>query len=355
MRKMLLICVIGLLSVFLVYGFADAKVGGRCVNCHTMHGSQNGVAWGWLYDAGAGESGGPYGSLLVGTCLGCHTTDGADPYAGGYPFVKDSGDAFNDSNCLAGGFFPVTEDCTDNLDGNAHTIGSAQPPPGYGTATWYEGTTSTSGLTCAGTSGCHGSQTIDDPMAAIKGGHHQTATYGYRILAAYNGTTGTPVDGGGIGTKDYEKALIAGVTAAEGDRDVTETTFYHNVYKATGTDSISLLCANCHGVFHSDTMSGGAYIRHPTDVILPSGWQAQTDTVVNDFDAKFNPYGFTDVTDTVADKYVTCLSCHRAHGTVQADLLRFPYTTTEGGEQQAGRSPGTIIAYGCLGCHDGQR
>jgi hypothetical protein len=371
MRKMLLIGIIGFLSVFLVYGLADAKVGGRCVNCHTMHGSQNGVDWVWLKDGA--EPDGPYGSLLVGTCLGCHTapTGTSDPYpaAGtymGYPFVKSADDAFNDTNCLAGGFFTDSELGSDNSDGNTHTFGSTTAPPGYDES-WYTG--GTDGLGCAGTAGCHGSQTEPDPMAAISGGHHQTASYGYRILAAYNGGTPAAVDGGGdvaTYTKDYEKDLISSVNPAFGVRSSTEADYYHNIYSAgAGSDTISKLCANCHGVFHSDTQSGGAWIRHPTDIALPAYsagppvmWEPQNDTVYNEFDAKYNPFGFTDVSDTTGTKYVTCLSCHRAHGTEQYDLLRFKYTTGESGEQIAGRydgTPATNVAYGCLGCHSGQR
>jgi hypothetical protein len=364
MKKILIVCLVALLSLVMTYGFADAKVSGRCVNCHTMHGYQNGIPWVWL--KGASESDGPYGSLVVGTCLGCHTTDSSDPYpASGtyyhYPFVKTTAGTFTDMNCLAGGFFPVTElGGTTDYTGNAHTLGSTAIPVGYKSGySWYKGTTSSTGLTCAGSSGCHGSQTEDDPMEAISGGHHETKTYGYRILAAYDGSTETAVDGGGAGGsgKDYEKELIATVSPATGDRVGSNTTYYHNIYKAEvgGNNTISLFCANCHDDFHSKTQALGAWIRHPTDVALPSDWQAQQDTYVNNLDAKYNPFGFTDVSGTTGTKYVTCLSCHRAHGTDNYDILRFTYTAGESGEQQAGRAPGTIIAYGCLGCHNKQR
>ncbi len=368
MKKILIVSMTVFLAVVLVYGFADSKVTGECGNCHTMHGYQAGVELTWLKDAV--EPDGPYGSLLVGTCLGCHTapTGVTDPYPPSgtyyhYPFVKSADGAFDDMNCLSGGFFPVTELGTGDHTGNAHTIGTDVLPVGY-TADWYEGDTSITGLTCAGTSGCHGAQDVEDPMEAISGGHHETATFGYRILAAYNNGTPVAVVGGGDGTKDYEKALIAAVAESDGSRSSTDTIYYHNIYKAApaGTDTISQLCANCHGLFHTDTQSGTAWIRHPTDVELPAYsagppvmWEPSNDTVYNDFDAKYNPFGFVDVAGTTGTKHVTCLSCHRAHGTEQYDLLRFRYTLGEGGEQQAGRAPGTVIAYGCLGCHSGQR
>jgi Zn-finger protein len=372
MKKTLIMSVITLLSLLMVYGLANAVVSGSCANCHTMHGYQGGVEITWL--KGATDPDGPYGALIKGTCLGCHTTAGSDPYPGSgtyfhYPFVKSSiSGAFTDTNCLAGGFFPVTELGPGTAHtGNAHTLGSPAAPVGYTTGyTWYKGTSSATGLTCSGSSGCHGSQTIDDPSAAISGGHHGTSTYGYRILAAYNNGSPVAVLGGGAGGsgKDYEKALIAAVTPAAGGRSSTNTTYYHNIYKAAigGTDTISQLCANCHGLFHSETRALGAWIRHPTDVELPTYiagppvmWEPSNDTVYNNFDAKFNPYGFTNVSATTGTKMVTCLSCHRVHGTEQYDILRFKYTEAESGQQQAGRAPGTIIAYGCLGCHSGQR
>ncbi|MBW1796331.1 MAG: hypothetical protein JRJ38_18260 [Deltaproteobacteria bacterium] len=44
---------------------------------------------------------------------------------------------------------------------------------------------------------------------------------------------------------------------------------------------------------------------------------------------------------------VTCLSCHRAHGTDNHDILRFDYSTQIAGS--------TGVTAGCLGCHVGQR
>lgn len=362
MRKTLILSLTALLAVVLTYGLAGAVVSGSCANCHTMHGYQSGVEITWL--KGSTDPDGPYGSLLKGTCLGCHTTTGTDPYPSSgtyyhYPFVKSSiSGAFTDTNCLAGGYFPVTELGTTAHTGNAHTLGSTATPVGYPIGyTWYKGTSA--GLGCAGSSGCHGSQTEDDPAKAITGGHHGTSTYGYRILAAYNNGSPAAVEGSGAGGsgKDYEKALIAAVTPSAGARSATDTTYYHNIYKAAigGTSTISQLCANCHGIFHSETQLAGAWIRHPTDVELPTTMEPRNDLVYNNFDAKFNPYGFSNVSGTTGTKMVTCLSCHRAHGSDQFDILRFKYTEAEGGEQQAGRAPGTIIAYGCLGCHSSQR
>jgi len=352
MKRMIFSAMIACLAISFAVSASFAAVSGYCVNCHTMHNSQG------ASEMVFGGASGPQGALVRSTCLGCHTTSGTDPLAtpsgasGLYPFVQSTTSGFNDANCLAGGFFPAASETSDDHGSKAHSLGSTVDPAGYSDGyTWYLG--STNGLSCAGANGCHGSQTEVDQMGAVKGGHHGTAVYGYRILAAYN--AGTPAAVDGTGAADYEKAIIAGVTAATGDRSDTATTYDHNVYKAgSANDTISKLCANCHGDFHSDVGSASPWIRHPTDVALPGGWDPQQDTLVTDLDAKYNPFGFTDLVET-GTKYATCLSCHRAHGTGNDDILRFAYTATEGGQQQAGRAPDTVISYGCLGCHSGQR
>lgn len=360
MKKSLIRLTIMLAAAAMIAAFscpAQAAVTGPCVNCHTMHNSQGGTPMVF----GVGVTGAQK-ALVKSNCLGCHTTTSGDPLpsAGtqaGYPFVKGNG--FTDANCLAGGFFSYTDDDGDDNKGKAHSLASTVAPPGYTTGySWYTGTTN--GLSCAGSNGCHGAQDELEEMTAIKGGHHSPTAY--RILVAYNGGSGSEADVVGTGAADYEKALNASyATEPTGNLTRSAATYAHNIYKAgSGSgddDTISRLCANCHGDFHSDIGSAGSWHRHPTDVDLPTDWEVQGDTLVTDYDCKYNPFGFTDHTTTTGTKYATCLSCHRAHGTGNHDLLRFKYDPATDGstEQQAGRSTGTVIEYGCLGCHSKQR
>jgi len=337
-------------------GMALAKVSGPCVNCHTMHNSQGG--------ADMPPAGGPYGALVNNTCLGCHTTTGSDPLAGGFPYVKGT---FSDSVCLAGGFFTDTD--PDNA-GKSHSLGSTVAPPGYSSTgpqgAWY-GALSTKKLTCAGDSGCHGKHDVaseltggvDNQMKAIAGGHHDPSPAAYRILYV------NKVAVLGKGASDYEEALNA-FYGSEPTGDLTRAiaTKPHNYYyaKAATDNTISGLCGNCHGNFHKDIGTASPWRRHPTDVKLPGGWEVQTSALITDYDAKYNPFGFESPT-TVADdasaniKYVTCVSCHRAHGSGNRDILRFGYDSTNDpvNNQQAGRAPTTVVEFGCLGCHDRQR
>ena len=52
--------------------------------------------------------------------------------------------------------------------------------------------------------------------------------------------------------------------------------------------------------------------------------------------------------DTSDNPRVACISCHRAHGTPNDDILRFDYSTQIAGS-------GSSSSTGCLGCHHLQR
>lgn len=340
MKKSLITLTIILAAVAMVAAFscpALAAVKGQCSNCHTMHYSQNGTDW-----TGGGTEG-PYTALLVNDCLGCHTTTSEEPYAKGYPYVKGTG--YDNDKCLAGGFFQTDVEIDDDNGNKNHDIGADAEPAGFdaGESAWYTGMVN--GLGCAGSNGCHGNQTDLDDMAAIKGGHHSPTAY--RIL--YVGSDAVDCVDGPVtvaSPRDYEMALNAAPT--EGD--------YYNVYSADRDNDVTIseLCAKCHGNFHgesgntSDVGEAGTWIRHPTDVEIPSTWAIySTITIV---DRKWNPPGYASPTEGIAPTgtvMATCISCHRAHGTAENDLLRFAYST-----QEAGMSTSTV---GCLGCHDAQR
>lgn len=328
-------------TLFAFAGTAQAAVSGQCSDCHTMHNSQGGGDF-----PGVGPEA-PYSSLLVNDCLGCHTTTSADPLSddAGYPYVAGSG--FSDDNCLAGGFFTTTNFLqTDNNSNNEHSMGTTALPAGYN-ATWYTG--DTDGFGCAGSNGCHGNHVDENDMDAIAGGHHNTDS-AYRILyvdtEALGGSSALTVSAvDGVPTADYEEALIAntsyGTAAASLD---------HNVYSADAVadNTISELCAVCHGNFHgAGATSNSTWIRHPTDVVIPGDWIIGDETnTLTDSDNKRNPVGWDGAVEDTGERKATCISCHRAHGTANADLLRWAYSTQDAGSG---------VDYGCLGCHDKQR
>ena len=321
----------------LIVGFscpAAAAVSGQCSNCHTMHDSQG---------AAAMATGGPHASLLLADCLGCHTTSGSDPLddSNSYPYVSSTGDSFTDDNCLAGGFFPSTMGTGDNADDH-HGVSASQTndPAGYD-GSFYTG--GANGLGCAGSNGCHGNETDVSDMEAISGEHH-TSSGAYRMLYV----DGDPVESSGA--VDYEELIIktpaTSPVTSGGGQNV-------NIYCAgTATASyvtISALCAKCHGDFHgtANTQSGSDWIRHPTENAISTSWAIGALAYSPDgADYKNNPVGYDNATIDLDEKRVVCMSCHRAHGTENADLLRWDYST---------QSAGSALEYGCLGCHDTQR
>ena len=338
-EKKILWNLVVIISLFLCGGgISNAAVSGVCSNCHTMHNSQSGIVMGLDN---------PQSALLLNDCLGCHTSASNDPFVDGYPFVKLASGA-SDSNCLAGGFFQLIAVTTDNHKNQNHDIGATADPAGYNSDenAWYTGGTDgdSNGLGCAGTNGCHGNQTDLDDMAAISGGHHNPDAY--RILFVGD----NPVVGSGA--KDYEEAIISNpAIAVDTSGDTTQNV---NIYSAGELDpSISELCAKCHGDFHNESGSiadvgGGSspWIRHPTDVNIPLEWAIQDGYTLNGDDYKNHPVGWDNAIYNTENKRVTCLSCHRAHGTENNDLLRWAYSTQEAGGGED---------YGCLGCHNNQR
>ena len=66
----------GFMIIFFLFGLqihAYAKVTGVCVNCHTMHNSQNATIMATYGAAGQPWTGtGPYPALTRADCLGCH-------------------------------------------------------------------------------------------------------------------------------------------------------------------------------------------------------------------------------------------------------------------------------------------
>jgi predicted CXXCH cytochrome family protein len=117
----------------------------------------------------------------------------------------------------------------------------------------------------------------------------------------------------------------------------------------TPSHSISGFCATCHGTFHQDTDASGSFIRHPTDYALPdkteyslytsfniTGPVARTTLPANGTASELvTPGGGIDV--------VMCLSCHVAHGSNFAGMLRFDYEAMVAGEGENGD--------GCFACH----
>ena len=220
-------------------------------------------------------------------------------------------------------------------------------------------------LTCAGTTGCHGDRTVGDEFGAVAGGHHGPG-------GAANGY----VAGDATDMSDAFRMLggVAGVEDADWEYTVSATD--HNLYKGdvrtseaavAASTSISSLCAQCHGAFHngvgslqpaSNVSFGTPWVRHPTDfdmsALATTSEYAGYTAYSTEAPVAVETMGTTTVVATTThagglgtgdgNAIVTCISCHRAHGSPYDDLLRWQYSTMDAHN-------GTTGNVGCFQCH----
>jgi hypothetical protein len=347
-------CLAVLLSTFLVLipvGYALATVTGACVNCHTMHNSQGGAEM-QLKD---GETD-PQGNLVRGTCVGCHgsTPAGADNIVTNIPQVWHAA-----ATDLAGGNFKYV--LTDDTYGhNVQNIAAADPtlantPPGYAAAMDPSSSQYQTGsrLTCAGANGCHGNRDETTDYAAVKGAHHASDAvlkFGGIVEASQGASVATSY-----------RFLYKVKGGEDTDWQNTVAAADHNEYKGAvyaarttmawaDVNTISELCAECHGSFHMSGATGigtaTPWIRHPTDVLIPnSGEYASISTTYNPTVPVARAAIPAAASGTVAagTDIVMCLSCHRAHASGYADILRWDYSTMI--------ANGGSLSTGCFVCH----
>ncbi len=361
MKKVLIISLIALLSIAITSGFAEAVIQGACANCHTMHNSQNGAPMNW------DGSDTPNETLLRGNCWGCHayalinSTGNNIEFGGTTPQV-----AHTNSVDLAGGNFAYITggkavDATDSVvsanrdaaghnvieTGNQEGIAAMFPPPGDE----YTQAITASNFTCAGAYGCHGDRSVTTgSMAAIRGSHHvndDVLKFGSIDEAGQGDTTA------------LSYRFLKGVKGGEDDDwQATSSATDHNEYKGAtagveagnattpGGGTISGLCAECHGNFHGDAtdIGTGPWLRHPTDIVLPASTSKEY-YLYNGGTGTDNPYSLdapvarANIPDTASgvvnpgqdDAIVMCLSCHKAHASANADLLRWNYEDINAG------------------------
>ena len=124
-------------------------------------------------------------------------------------------------------------------------------------------------------------------------------------------------------------------------------------------NSMSGFCATCHGVFHSmgsENGTSGAFLRHPSDWVIPNSGEYAAYTTYDITAPVARPTVYTAASSTVTPgtDMVMCLSCHEAHATQYDYMLRFNYTYDGTGNMQAGAYGDIASAQGqggCLACH----
>ncbi|WP_161947612.1 cytochrome c3 family protein [Malonomonas rubra] len=326
---------------------ASAAITGDCVDCHTMHDSQDGSVI---------ASGGPVGKLLTSDCVGCHssTTSSTIVTVGSsrVPIVYNQAAP---TKPLAGGNFHWV---VENGDNHGHNV--------FGIV----GQDSTLSMAPGGDPGFASLDNCAVCHAALEKGceschwprHHATgdadgiagqADGWYRFL----GSAMDAADPTDTGTTAVGKPGVIGVEDADWEQN--PSSIAHNVYKGATNysdgdsyypyeNSIGSLCTGCHENFHNSMIVGplGVWIRHPSDVVLPNSGEYADYTTYDPLApvAKQTLDGSVPSTITHDSDVVTCLSCHRAHGSPYPDMLRWDY-------ENECVSGGDAAACGCLVCH----
>jgi len=334
--KFILLILSIIICLLLSPSFIFARVSGVCSNCHTMHYSQTPQPTEW------GTSG-PYRALLVNDCVGCHT--GTNTGSNTTPYVFSStaptyGTTGTEGDTLAGGNFYWVANGSDTAGHNVAGICSADAtlstPPGF-TSTYPDAENNTVGggtwpagqqVTCAGTYGCHGHHNTTDQLLAIYGAHH---------------TNDSTIDGNSVGSS--YRFLIGILGKEDSDWEYQPTSTAHNQYygidRADGgfpdNRTISYLCAECHGFYHNNSGTGGSHpwLRHPTDYDMGNtGTNSEYRDYPGDGSHTYSviaPVASSDISTVIStvtfanDTIVTCISCHRAHGTPYFKIIRWNY------------------------------
>ncbi len=377
--KKVLIVFVAIASLLLVSYGSSYAIQGQCVNCHTMHNSQNGTRM--------ADQDTPYGSLLRAGCISCHTQNGAgqgatNTYGAPIVFHTTNPAAQGGGYTLAGGDFywvatgyGATDSTGHNVAGIAGVdaaiaanLGNYVPPgwdagatPGAlndGQITVSGGTGSWSTqLNCAGTYGCHGVHNQSGDFPGMKGAHHNNPG-----IAQTQADTPTTIG------DSYR--FLSGIKGLENSQwNWNETTSSHNEYFGSNDltvrsstavgyankRTISYMCAECHGAYHSYIDAaplGTPWLRHPTDIVLGRGagteYSAYNPDGGNQYSlqapvARASVPADSSPTINTASDIVMCLSCHRAHGSNQPDILRWDYSGMIAGS--------TAPHTGCFVCH----
>ncbi|MFH0811050.1 MAG: cytochrome c3 family protein [Pseudomonadota bacterium] len=354
---------------------ASAKVKvAMCHRCHTMHDSEDGNSV-FKSNMETASVSGPAENLLNTTCVGCHTYTGSDGLlidpTYNTPFVYDTMGPSGGIGLAGGNFYWVAAKsgfvphvnskegddtyATDVLkakDSRGHNVWGISNrdvrfPDEAPLIIWHYNGYDPGNCLCHDTlaaraeeplfnlEGCQGCHCKVDHHGAI-----QDSNQWYRwLIAPHKMPAGAPIGHvEGIGDDNWEATKSSADhnqykgTSGVYSREDGES--YLNNYKTT-----TAFCLGCH-IVAGQTGEDSSWHRHPTDVKLSKvGYWSQTTKALYD---PLVPVGRTDLekfatsyagTDKPAKSavrpdtdVVICLSCHRAHGSPNPFMLRWPYT-----------------------------
>ena len=353
-----------LAAIIVVPGLCQGSVKGQCSNCHTMHNSEEGLPVAFSLDSSNEPviTNMPFKRLLKTDCIGCHSQASSDT-------IVTMGDTripivFNmlkptyppdgsPSSTLAGGNFYWVSQGGDQFGHNVYGIsnqdlrlGGAIPAPGGDDAGTDPCATCHRTLATeeTGCNGCHVPHHHTNGSSIVTGSEEGW----YRFLGSVmqGGDTDQPPTEGvvGIEAPDWEQSPLAN---------------QHNVYQGKpgpyssflDSGSIDQKCTGCHGLFHNETVANSTWIRHPVDMVIPDSGEFTGFTTYNPLvpvtrqNVKPEDAGFSVITR--GSDMVSCISCHRAHGSPYPAMLRWAYRAWPGVDPYTGQQ----AVNGCTVCH----
>ena len=343
--------------------FCQAAVKGGCSTCHTMHNSQEGSPVAFTLDSSGQRvvQEQPFANLLKTDCLGCHSSADANTIVAMgeslAPIVFNLAEPTyppygSSTSTLAGGNFHWVFTDGDAYGHNVYGISSADlrfPPnqapggvPQTGECANCHGTLATAQSGCEG---CH------VPM-------HHADNSTELVVGKENGWfrfLGSVMQGGGPDSPPPEG--VVGIEAP--DWEQSPLADKHNTYQGKSgpfgsfldSGSIDQKCSGCHGQFHNETIANSTWIRHPVDVAIPDSGEFVDMTTYNPLVpvAREN-VNSADVGFSVVKRgsdLVSCISCHRAHGSPYPAMLRWAYRDWPGIDPRT-QQP---AINGCAVCH----
>jgi Doubled CXXCH motif (Paired_CXXCH_1) len=355
---------LGILAVGLILPvLCQAAVKGTCSTCHTMHNSQEGAPVAYTFNplGGVDLTEVPFANLLKTDCLGCHSSAGAETIINlddsvvpivfnlTEPTYPPTGSPT--STLAAGNFHWVVN----NGDAYGHNVNGisvedfrfppTQAPGGVARTGECANCHGTLANAQSGCEGCHVVQHHASGSADLVAGQDQGW---YRFLGSVMQRTGehVPTEEGvvGIEAPDWEQNPLAN---------------QHNSYQGKAGPYVSYLesgaidqkCVGCHGQFHNETTANSTWIRHPVDVAIPDSGEFTSlttyDPLVPVARQNVSPEdaGFS-VVNRGSDM-VSCITCHRPHGSPYPAMLRWGYRDWPGNDSHT-QQP---ALNGCAVCH----
>jgi hypothetical protein len=305
---------------------------------------------------------------------GMYRGDTGGTHAGAARFTMDGGFLAN-FTCAGSGGCHGTRNQAVSADTNANTTsGENGNLTGEDGPDFYENVLRLTGIPAI--SGAHHNSydgVKAGTMATVAAAHNgQYVADGYRFIPGLKGAGNTTSDADRwqnasstshneyYGNPAASSSTSCGACHQDGATQLSSHV-YDTSFMKVPNQSISGFCMTCHGNFHSVGSStsangtSGAFLRHPSDYVIPNSGEYSAYTTYNISAPVARPdltgLDGTDNSVNAGTDLVMCLSCHMAHASQYDAMLRFDYTAQQAGNAGSAGVDGQGLDDGCLACH----